>query len=239
MEMETRRRSFLLWKRVDLAGFSAISIVVSNLLVIAFAVVDKLSAVDLLWIYWCQSVIIGLFNVVEMLALKEFSTEGLKQGGRPVPTTRAAKTLTALFFLFHYGFFHAIYAVFLWIFSRMSVGPAGGGSKIILLSSAGIFFARYLIDFIWSRTAERHEVPNLGTMMFAPYARIVPMHLTIMLGGFVGAIGSFSPGKDLIILMIFAGIKTVVELFTYSVDLSKSNDSREPPASQRLTPGDF
>jgi hypothetical protein len=221
MEMEPRRRTSGLWKRADLTGFSAFSILASNLLVIVFAVVDKLSAVDLLWIYWSQSVIIGLFNVVEILALKEFSTEGFNQGGRPMPPTRAAKISTALFFLFHYGFFHAIYAVFLGTFSRMSDGPSGGGSKSFVLYSAAIFFARYLIDFIRSRAAGREGVPNLGTMMFAPYARIVPMHLTIILGGFVGAIGSFSPGTDLIILVIFAGVKTVVELFTHSVDLSK------------------
>lgn len=214
METETRRRPSGLWKRAGLTGFSAFSLIASNLLVIIFAVVDRLPAVDLLWIYWTQSVIIGLFNVAGMLALKEFSTEGFKQGGRPVPPTRVAKISTALFFLFHYGFFHAIYALFLGTFSRTSQGPFGGGPKDVILYSAAVFFARYLIDFIRSRAGGRADVPNLGAMMFAPYARIVPMHLTIILGGFVGSVGSFSPAADLIILVIFAAIKTVVELFS-------------------------
>lgn len=84
----------------------------------------------------------------------------------------------------------------------------------MILYSAAIFFARYLIDFIRSRGAGRKDIPNLGALMFAPYPRIVPMHLTIILGGFVGAVGSFSTGTNLIILVIFAAIKTVVELFT-------------------------
>lgn len=214
MDTETRKSRSGFWKRADLTGFSAYSLILSNLLVIIFAVVDELPAVDLLWIYWSQSVIIGLFNVVEMLTLKEFSTDGFKQGGRPVPPTRAAKISTALFFLIHYGFFHAIYALFLGTFSRTSAGASGGGPKRLILYSAAIFFARYLIDFIRSRRAVRKDIPNLGAMMFSPYPRIVPMHLTIILGGFVGAAGSFSPGTDLIVLVIFAAIKTVVELFT-------------------------
>jgi hypothetical protein len=206
--------------KVDFTRFSTLSLLFSNLLVILIAVIDKLSAADVLWIYWSQSVIIGIFNTVEILTLKEFSTAGFRQGNRPVLPTKAAKYSTAVFFLFHYGFFHFVYAVFLGVFSHFAgPGPSGRGRGFIFYSAA-IFLARYLIDFVTSRNIERREIPNLGRMMFAPYVRIIPMHLTIILGALIGVAGSFSAGADLAILVLFTGIKTVVDLITDSVDLA-------------------
>ncbi len=211
-----------LWKRVDFTRFSTLSLLFSNLLVILFAVIDKLSAADVLWIYWSQSVIIGIFAAVEILSLKEFSTAGFRQGRKPVLPTKAAKYSTAVFFVFHYGFFHLVYAVFLGVFSHFAgQGPSGRGKGFIFYSAA-IFFARYFIDFLASRNIERQELPNLGRMMLAPYVRIVPMHLTIILGAFIGVAGSFSAGADLAILVLFTGIKTAVDLITHSVDLTAS-----------------
>jgi hypothetical protein len=46
--------------------------------------------------------------------------------------------------------------------------------------------------------------------MFAPYSRIVPMHLAIIFGGFV----SFHPGLT---LGLFQGLKTVADVFTHLV----------------------
>jgi len=222
-----------LWKNVDLTRFSTLSLLFSNLLVILFAVIDKLSAADVLWIYWSQSVIIGIFNAVEILSLKEFSTAGFRQGGKPVLPTKAAKYSTAVFFLFHFGFFHFVYAVFLGVFSHFAgPGPTGRGRGFIFYSAA-IFLARYLVDFITSRNVERRDIPDLGRMMFAPYVRIIPMHLTIILGAFIGIAGSFSAGADLAVLVLFTGIKTVVDLITDSADLPASGKRDTGTAVER------
>ena len=210
-----------LWKPVDLTKFSTLSLIFSNVLVIFFAIVDKLSAIDLLWIYWSQSVIIGIFNVVKILTLKKFSTEGFKQGNKQVLPTKGAKISTAIFFLFHYGFFHFVYAIFLGGFSIFAGTASDGSGKGYLFYSAATFFVSYLIEFIKSRNEEGQEIPNLGRLMFAPYVRIVPMHLTIILGGLIGAVGSyFSANANLSIIVLFTGIKTAVDLITHSVDFS-------------------
>jgi hypothetical protein len=221
MERKPRIKFSILWKRIDLTKFSTLSLIFSNVLVIVFAIVDRLSALDLLWIYWSQSVIIGFFNVVKILSLKEFSTEGFKQGNKQVLPTKNAKISTAVFFLFHYGFFHFVYAIFLGGFSLFAGTASRGPGKAYLFYSAATFFASYLIEFVRSRNEETQELPNLGRLMFAPYVRIVPMHLTIILGGLIGAVGSaFSANTDLFIIVLFAGIKTVVDLITHSVDLT-------------------
>ena len=211
-----------LWSKVDFTKTSTLSLIFSNLLVIFFAIVDGISANEILWIYWSQSVIIGIFNFIKMITLKEFSTEGFKQGKKQMLPTRATAISSAVFFLFHYGFFHLIYAVFLGAFSEFSYSNgSGSGTKYILLSSV-MFFISYLIEFINSRKEQSDELPNIGLIMFAPYARIIPMHLTIIFGGFIGAAGSiFSTNTNLAIIVLFIGLKTVVDLFTHSMDFKK------------------
>jgi len=211
-----------LWSQVDFTKTSTLSLVFSNLLVIFFAVVDGISANEVLWIYWSQSVIIGIFNFIKMITLKEFSTEGFKQGKKQMLPTRATAISSAVFFLFHYGFFHLIYAVFLGAFSEFSHSEGSSSGTKYFLLSAGMFFISYLIEFITSRKEQNDELPNIGLIMFAPYARIVPMHLTIIFGGFIGAAGSFfSTNTNLAIIVLFIGIKTFVDLLTHSVDFQK------------------
>ena len=220
-----------LWKQVDFTKFSTLSLIFSNLLVIIFAVVDKLSAIDVLWIYWTQSVIIGLFNFVKMITLKKFTTTGFKQGNKQPLATRATKISMSVFFLFHYGFFHFIYAVFLGSFSTFGVSGSNEFQSGYFLYSTGMFFISYLIEFLNSKNEEGEELPNIGKIMFAPYARIIPMHLTIILGGFIAAAGStFSTDTNLTIIVLFIGIKTLVDLLTHSISFSllKKQTVEEP-----------
>jgi len=208
-----------LWQQVDFTKTSTLTLIFSNLLVIFFAVVDDISANDVLWIYWSQSVIIGIFNFIKMITLKNFSTEGFKQGSKQMLPTRGTAISSAVFFLFHYGFFHVVYAVFLGAFSTFSYSNSESSDTKYLFISSGVFFVSYLIEFINSKK-EKDDLPNIGFVMFAPYARIIPMHLTIILGGFIGAAGGFfSTNTNLLIIILFTSIKTVVDLITHSVDL--------------------
>jgi len=217
-----------LWSQIDFTKTSTISLIFSNLLVIFFAIVDGISANEVLWIYWSQSVIIGIFNFIRMITLKEFSTEGFKQGKKQMLPTRATAISSAVFFLFHYGFFHLVYAVFLGAFSEFSHSTDNSSGTKYFLLSAGMFFISYLIEFVNSRKEQSDELPNIGLIMFAPYARIIPMHLTIILGGFIGAAGSiFSTNTNLAIIVLFIGLKTIVDLFTHSIDFKKLKQQAE------------
>lgn len=191
-------------------------------MVIFFAIVDGISANQVLWIYWFQSVIIGIFNFIRMITLKNFSTEGFRQGNKQVLPTKATAISSGVFFLFHYGFFHLIYAVFLGSFSSSSNSDNNTHDVKFILVSAGIFLVSYLIEFLNSKKEDSNELPNIGLIMFAPYARIIPMHLTIILGGFIGAAGSiFSSDTNLAVIVLFISLKTIVDLITHSVDLKK------------------
>jgi hypothetical protein len=185
---------------------TAWSLIFSNLLTIAFAVLEKWNAVTVLWLYWWQSVVIGFFNVVKILSLQEFSTEGFKLSNTPARPTTSTKVFTAFFFLFHYGFFHLVYAIFLSssIFGRHRSSVSMPG---FFDANLAVFFANGLFTFIqrkeWSRKNE-----NIGTVMFAPYYRIIPMHFTIIFGGF------FGPGA---VLYLFLFLKTASDLISHAI----------------------
>lgn len=182
------------------------SLVGSNLLTIVFAVLEKWDARTVLWLYWWQSVIIGLFNVAKIISLKDFSTEGFKIGETPARPTVSTKVFTAFFFFLHFGFFHAVYAIFLSsrIFGLASATPA---APFYFDLNLAVFFANGLFTFIvrkeWRR---KHE--NIGSVMFSPYYRIVPMHLTIILGGLFG---------HGVVLYLFLFLKTANDVISYVV----------------------
>lgn len=215
-----------LWEKVDFTKFSTWLLIFSNLSVIFFAIVDELSANQVLWIYWIQSVIIGIFNFLRIITLKEFSTKGFKSGkGIELKPTKSVKISTGLFFLFHYGFFHFIYAMFLGGFSSLEKVDTSVPFTNYIIYTSLFFFVNYFIEFIQSNRNSETEPPNLGAIMFAPYVRIIPMHLTIIAGGFISMIGMLLfANTDYIIIIVFAGIKIFVDLITHSVDFSSSSE---------------
>lgn len=151
------------------------ALITSNLVIIAWALLEGWSLSPLMWIYWCQSAIIGFFWFFKIMGLKKFSTKGFKINDRSVAPTKETKQQTATFFLFHYGFFHFGYLVFLFAERKdITVFP--------ILTAAGIFFCYQSYSHFYNKKWLTRTKPNIGTMMFFPYARIVPMHLTIISG---------------------------------------------------------
>lgn len=92
-----------------------------------------------------------------------------------------AKGCLPFFFAFHYGIFHIVYLVFLSIdlsFSNIDFG-------FLKWAIAGII-VNQLIYFVQNKTIYSNIPRNIGTMFFTPYLRIVPMHLIILMPGFLG-----------------------------------------------------
>jgi hypothetical protein len=149
-------------------------LLIANILVLLIALWQTWSLSMLLWPFWMQSVVIGMLHTHRMLSLQQFSTEGLTSNGRSVPETDSGKRSTAFFFLAHYGFFHLFYFGFL--LSRGDV--AATDWPWLLIGGAGFAIGQWLDQrHVLARDARGR--PNLGTMMFMPYLRVIPMHLAI------------------------------------------------------------
>ena len=79
-------------KRNPLGDSSLFFLIISNLITIGFAVLESWNLQTVLLVYWFQSVIIGIFNFIRILELKEFSVEGLMINGRPAENTKSETT---------------------------------------------------------------------------------------------------------------------------------------------------
>lgn len=178
------------------------SLILTNILVIAIAIVEKWSASTLVMTYWFQSIIIGLFQAKKMMDLKTFSTKGLQIYGRPVAgPTKDVKRFVVGFFIFHYGFFHLIYLIFL----KGFVGQNPDQMSVLL--GAAVFFVNHWLSYRSNHEQDAMKTQNIGAMMFYPYARIVPMHFFILFGGlWIGGIFS---------LILFLILKTAADVLMH------------------------
>ncbi len=188
------------------ADASALAILAGNLFTIGLALWQGWDLGPLLWVYWCQSVTIGFFNFLRMMKLQDFTTEGLTSNGRPVPETPAGKRSTAIFFLFHYGFFHLAYLVFI---AAHGSGFDPGDWLWVAAGALG-FLASHSFSFRYNVAKDLEGRPNLGAMMFIPYCRIVPMHLTIIFGG--------AMAKSQLALLFFLVLKSAADQLMHHVE---------------------
>jgi hypothetical protein len=201
-------------------------LVISNVITIIFALVERWELITVLLIYWCQSVIIGYFNYQRILKLKKFTTKNLFVNGVPVSQTEKSKKEIANFFLLHYGFFHFVYLFFLI-------------PQLILLLQSKYFYYNYqflisLVPVVFSVVAfyfnhktsfnlnyeeDLKGVVNIGTLMFMPYIRIVPITIAISLfEKSVNAVANSVSISTISVLFFFLIIKMVADIITHKIE---------------------
>ncbi|MES2329091.1 MAG: DUF6498-containing protein [Bacteroidota bacterium] len=152
------------------------------------------------WIYWFQSITIGLFNFLELLTIKDETLT--TDRAHTKPGSALLSNWSAWFFLFHFGIFHLVYCVFLMIdFGVRSI------NKTILLTGISAFFLECVINFIRHKRRERTTTVNFGVLFFLPYLRVIPMHLMIILPAFFG----WKPS------LLFLVLKTFMDILSFSL----------------------
>lgn len=151
-----------------------------NLLLIVHYRQDVKEYSTIIWLYWCQSVLLGLFTFFDMMTMKaeDISVENMTINNQPA-TPKQAKGCFPWFFLVHYGGFHFGYLIFLFVdFNFLDIDFRSFKWSLLALLISYIFL------FIQNKKKYSHVKRNIGTMFFMPYIRIVPMHLTILLPKF-------------------------------------------------------
>lgn len=183
---------------------SAWGLIGANIVSLGVAVAGGWSIVDLMLVYWLQSAMIGASYCARILSLDEFSTENFTINNRPVAPTRETKIKTAAFFAVHYGFFHVVYLVFI------AAEAVPGTFADPQIWACGVAFAiSHVYSYHHNRDMDRRGTPNIGTLMFTPYLRIVPMHLTIVFG--LASSTGFG-------LLVFGTLKTAADVAMHAVE---------------------
>jgi hypothetical protein len=186
-------------------------LILSNLLTILWALIEGWSVGLVMWSYWCHSVSIGILWFFKILCLKNFSTKDVEIPiGRPAAPTTSTKIQVAVFFVIHYGIFH-------WGYSNGLRTFFPSIRRDAVLPIAVVFFVTQCFSFFYNRKWDEAPKSNIGTVMLFPYLRIIPMHLSFILGGFVvSEIGGTSSSR--IIMVIFMLLKTFADIFTHAAE---------------------
>lgn len=208
----------------------------------------KVSGLTILFIYFFETIIIGVFNVVKMFLIINIGKKHKKEKG-------SFRYGIILFFMFHYGFFVAIQSIF-----GFSMFAAEGSIAIkepfhllsnyyLLLSSEGIKFALPVIFFnhmSWFVTGflreKKYDFFTAQEMMFKPYVRIFVQQFVVIISMFFIIIfkSGLIVGTLLIVIrlcidLLLEGIKENSKFLDYAAEkLANEKASKEEIKKQLI-----
>jgi uncharacterized protein DUF6498 len=192
-----------------------------NLVPLVGVLFGRWSVATLLVLYWVENGIVGLLNVPKILL-----AEGAPSiGAMPAPAGAgvAGRVGVAAFFVVHYGIFWFVHGVFVWTlpafltasppafdangFPIVSTAASVDGSAVLwgaigLTISHGVSF---VVNFL-GRAEYRKVTP--AEQMGHPYARVVILHLAILLGGIL----SLTIGSPIGALLVLVVLKTAIDV---------------------------
>lgn len=158
---------------------SLLALVAANVAALAIGYATGMSLADMMLVYWIQSSVIGLATLVRILCLERFDPSGFTVNERPVEETHEGKRKIAFFFVLHYGMFHGMYFFLLAVVDSPEVAATFGYEHAVL---ALVFAVNHGYSLLRNVRRDAQGRPNAGTLMLVPYVRIVPMHLTVLVG---------------------------------------------------------
>jgi len=203
---------------------SSAALVAANLVPLFGVLYFGWETMDILFIYWFESLIIGIFNVLKMLFTNIFD-----QPNQPVKLRIIAnillfpvKLLTILFFIVHYGGFMLGHGILLLIlFANIPESTFQNPASVLpfvidlalklkiaifsLFLSHGISFVR---NFFFKHEGENNQEKDF---LFNPYKRITIMHLTIVLCAGI----TMATGQNIFALIGLITIKTITDLWAH------------------------
>jgi Family of unknown function (DUF6498) len=196
---------------------------------------------SLLVLYWIESGIIGLFNVLKIRRIEQAQRSGQSQVSEPPTRKRAlsAGTPVAPFFVLHYGLFWVVHGIFVLLIPTFAaeggdllpgLDYAGFSLPGVLLAAVGLgarHAASYWYEFLGRREYLRRSA---DAQMMAPYARLMVLHFTILFGGFVVAI----LGSPVGLLALMVLVKILAELLFQQLEARRAapDDGPQPISSR-------
>lgn len=172
-------------------SLSSIALVIANLVPIAGVLFLGWQVGEVMLLYWAESAVIGFYNIARMWVIGRWST-----------------LLKGPFFLGHYGGFMVVHLLFIYSFMIEDVDALMGTTlqQVVqdftaLAPALVAFFISHGISFVRNFLGRREYIGRtMSAQMSEPYKRIIVMHLTIILGGFL--VMAFDSPVPALLLMI-------------------------------------
>jgi hypothetical protein len=190
-----------------------VALVVANLIPLIGVLFFGWSVWNILVIYWLENGIVGVINVLKMsVATGDEVTPGVTLMVNGRPATSATKMGLIPFFIVHYGIFWFVHGIFVLtlpaFFSLMSddgmtldLGPVVFAALGLAISHGLSFWWNFLHGGEYRRT-------TAAALMFAPYKRLVALHITIIFGAFA----VMFTGAPAAAVAVLVAIKTAIDL---------------------------
>lgn len=190
---------------------SVVAMILANVIPFAGVFVWRWEVFPLLLLFWFENVIIGAFNALKMLL-----------AGPRDPGAWLVKLLVVPFFCFHYGMFTFVHGVFVMGLFGGAFRPGAGfptpavfwqtalelklpWAMLGLAISHGVSFATNYLGRGEYRRADPQK------LMASPYGRVMVLHFTILLGGFL-MLALHSPVAGLALLVV---LKTALDVHAH------------------------
>ncbi len=188
------------------ASPSMIFLVGANLVPLFGVLVLGWSLFAVVFLYWAENVVIGVFNAIRMgQAAGPPPKEQATLNGRSY--TRGARAALIAFFGVHYGIFTIVHGAFIVaLFGPFDLDMRSFLAAVLMLVlSHGISYRKNFIEGGEFRRA--HET----TLFMQPYRRVILLHVTILFGAVLVVL----LGAPLGALALFVVLKTLVDLYAH------------------------
>ncbi len=224
--------------RIGSSAVAVVALVVANLLPLAGVLWWDWDLFTILTLYWVENGIVGVINFAKILRAEGSLAPGgwrMRLNGRSIESM--ARRPIAAFFALHYGAFWFGHGVFVVIFlplmtSGLGDGPISPGPDWGLVASGALALAvshaiSYRANYV-GRGEYRTASP--GGQMFAPYGRLVILHLTIILGAALSA----TIGSPVGSLLVLVALKLILDLFFHLREHRRRAEADPPEVSSPI-----
>ena len=208
------------WYQVGSSYAAVAALILANVVPLAGVLWFGWDVWAILIIYWLENGIVGLFNVLKMRraegsedgssasgAATRRRLNGFRINGRPPSGSDEAALVP--FFIMHYGIFWVVHGVFVLLLPTFGAMGADGAPDFgttlnplaILFVLVGLFISHglsYRLNYIGRGEYLR---TTAAQQMFAPYGRLVVLHITIIFGAIlIGMTGA--PAAAIVVLVL-------------------------------------
>ena len=195
----------------DLKRVSVIVLILMNLVPVFGVLFMGWRVFPILFLFWTENIVIGFFNIFKMAFAPPDTTGKWGPKYKIIP-----------FFCVHYGMFALVHGIIVFaifgsvfesddLFAGISstyhslITPTFGWAVLALAASHTIsFFVNYIGKGEYRRT-------SLQQLMVQPYARVIILHITVLIGGFLVMV----LGSPVVGLILLIALKTYIDVYSH------------------------